>query len=73
VGDAGVLIDKTNPVEAGRLVAQAWADAEEYGKLQENALKRSVWFTDEALEVALQNLLKDLEAPLSERRVFAPA
>ena len=59
VGDAGVLIDKTDPVSAGNLIASVWDDAESYARLQTNALRRSEWFTDAALLDALRNVLRD--------------
>ena len=62
VGDAGVLIDKTDPVAAGKLIDEAWGDPKIYAQLQENAEKRSSWFTDEALVENLRLLLRDLLA-----------
>jgi glycosyltransferase involved in cell wall biosynthesis len=62
VGDAGVMIDKTDPVSAGKLIAGAWNDPAEYARLQANALRRSEWFTDAALLEALRNVLRDWTA-----------
>jgi glycosyltransferase involved in cell wall biosynthesis len=59
VGDAGVVIDKTDPIAAGKIIAEAWDDATRYAQLQANARARAEWFTDEALEEALQNVLRD--------------
>jgi len=59
VGDAGVVIDKRNPVgAAGRIVA-VWNDAEAYVRLRDNALRRSTRFTDAALVDVLRGVLKD--------------
>jgi glycosyltransferase involved in cell wall biosynthesis len=62
VGDAGVLIDKTDPVSAGRMISDVWDNASAYQTLQENALKRSSWFTDEALLENVGKLMTDLAA-----------
>lgn len=62
VGDAGVLIDKTDPVAAGRIINEVWENPAAYGTLQENALKRSSWFTDEALLENVAKLMGDLAA-----------
>ena len=59
VGDAGVVIDKTDPVNGARIVNAVWGDPAKYARLQENALKRSNWFTDAALLENLRNLMKD--------------
>ena len=59
VGDAGIVIDKADPVSAGKLIAATWNDAESYARLQANALRRSEWFTDAALLEALRNVLRD--------------
>jgi glycosyltransferase involved in cell wall biosynthesis len=59
VGDAGVTIDKTDPISAGKLIADTWNNAETYARLQANALRRSEWFTDAALLEALRNVLRD--------------
>ncbi len=59
VGDAGVVIDKSDPVSAGKLIADTWNDAETYARLQTNALRRSEWFTDATLLEALRNVLHD--------------
>jgi glycosyltransferase involved in cell wall biosynthesis len=60
VGDAGVLIDKTDPVAAARMINEVWENPSAYAALQENALKRSGWFTDEALLENAARLLSDL-------------
>ncbi len=59
VGDAGVLIDKTDPVSAARIVNEVWNDPATYARLQESALRRSNWFTDAALLENLRGLMKD--------------
>lgn len=59
VGDAGVLIDKTDPVSAARIINTVWNDPAAYARLQENALKRSSWFTDDALLENLRKLMHD--------------
>ena len=59
VGDAGVVIDKRDPIgAAGRIVA-IWNDAEAYSRLRETALHRSTRFTDSALVDVLRRLLAD--------------
>jgi len=59
VGDAGVVVDKTDPVSAGEQIAAVWGDTEAYAQLQANALRRSQWFTDAALADALRGVLRD--------------
>lgn len=59
VGEAGVLIDKTNPERAAAIVDEVWNDPAAYARLQANALERSNWFTDAALLDSLRNLLGD--------------
>jgi glycosyltransferase involved in cell wall biosynthesis len=62
VGDAGVLIDKTDPVSAARMINEVWENPSTYAELQENAVKRSGWFTDEALLENVAKLMRDLSA-----------
>lgn len=62
VGDAGVVIDKTDLVSAGKIVADTWTDRECYAQLQANALRRAGWFTDAALADALRGVLRDWAA-----------
>ena len=59
VGDAGVVIDKTDPADAARRIIAAWENPEHYARLQANALRRSDWFTDAALAEALRGVLRD--------------
>ncbi len=67
VGDAGVVIDKQDPPAAGEIITSVWDDAETYARLQANALRRSTWFTDAALEAALRAVLQDWAGSLGER------
>jgi L-malate glycosyltransferase len=59
VGDAGVVIDKRDPVDAARRINAVWENDEVYCQLQANALRRSDWFTDAALSEALRAVLRD--------------
>lgn len=68
VGDAGVLIDKRDPVTAGRLIAEVWADPERYAQLQANARQRAPWFTDVALAEALRGVLRDWAIAFADER-----
>lgn len=62
VGDAGVVIDKTDPVDAGKQIVAVWEDEQGYAQLQANALRRSEWFTDAALADAIRGVLQDWAA-----------
>jgi glycosyltransferase involved in cell wall biosynthesis len=57
VGDAGVLIDKRDPVGAAKEIIAIWEDSAAYSQLQEKALARSARFTDAALAEGLRDLL----------------
>jgi glycosyltransferase involved in cell wall biosynthesis len=57
VGDAGVVIDKRDPVGAANQIITIWEDSATYAQLQAKALARSVRFTDAALAEGLQSLL----------------
>ncbi len=59
VGDAGVVIDKRDPVGAAKQIITIWEDSEAYSKLQEKATARSTRFTDAALAEGLQGLLAE--------------
>jgi len=57
VGDAGVIVDKRDPVGAAKQIISIWEDSATYAQLQAKALARSTQFTDAALAEALQSLL----------------
>lgn len=59
VGDAGVLIDKTDPAAAAGQIDEVWEDSALHAQLRENARARSHWFTDAALLESLRSLLND--------------
>ncbi len=70
VGDASIVIDKTDPVGAGRMINEVWTNSSRYAALQENARERSAWFTDDALLESVAGLLKESTAALDEKRRF---
>ena len=73
VGDAGIVIDKTDPVGAGSLVIDVWTHPERYAQLQVNAFRRAGWFTDAALADALRGVLRDWVAVFEVGPAVAPS
>jgi glycosyltransferase involved in cell wall biosynthesis len=69
VEDAGLIIDKADLANAGRLIVDVWNSPEAYAGLQANALRRSRHFTDAAFLAALQNVLRDWAAAFDAQSV----
>lgn len=65
VGEAGIVIDKRDPVGAAKRIIDAWNDAETYARLRSSALHRSKRFTDAALADVLRGVLQDWAAALA--------
>jgi glycosyltransferase involved in cell wall biosynthesis len=69
VGDAGVMIDKRNPVDAAKQINAIWEEEKIYSRLQANALRGSMQFTDAALAEALRSVLRDWAAAFAVRDI----
>jgi glycosyltransferase involved in cell wall biosynthesis len=64
VRDAGVVIDKRDPIRAAEQIIAVWNDQEAYARLRETALARSALFTDVALADLLRGILRSWAAAL---------